>query len=145
MNKREIDDSIYALDLSSNTWTKMKVSMPHASCAHTLTMLNSHTLLIYGGAMDKLPFYDDLLLYDLSTQKWRAIDYKLLKSIRTIGGSGDFEKRERLQSMSGLLQESKVVVIYGGSSLEVDHCETTLVDVSELMDPANSMEVDQII
>lgn len=67
VNRRAIEDSIYQLDLTDNQWTKLDISMPRVSCAHCVTMVSESKVLFYGGTNGGIPFFEELLLFDLAT------------------------------------------------------------------------------
>ena len=87
VNRRAIEDSIYSLDLNTNQWIKLDVSMPRNSCAHCSTLVKQNKLLFYGGTNGGIPFFEDLLLFDLQLEKWRSIDFNKLK-FKLTNGSG---------------------------------------------------------
>lgn len=93
VNRREIDDSIHSLDLETNTWNKLEIAMPRVSCAHCCTAINNTTIALFGGTNGGIPFYEEMLLFDFSANKWRTVDYEKLKDVRNLGREEEVKSR----------------------------------------------------
>lgn len=59
-------------------------------------MVACNKILFYGGTNGAIPFFDDILLFDIATAKWRSVDLEKLKTKLTNGPGSD--KRQRIQS-----------------------------------------------
>jgi hypothetical protein len=125
-----IDNNVYRIDLSDYSCEIVK-TIPYPLCSFSYS-LYEHYIFIYGGT-DGNKFMNDIIIYNISNQKWAMSKIKPRVEVNDLGG--------RISSMMAIDEEKEYLIIFGGSFILKDSNDLEVLSLKELLDMNNLIPI----
>jgi N-acetylneuraminic acid mutarotase len=129
-----IDNNMYKIDLNDYSCEVVK-TMPFPLCSFSFCLYD-HFIFIYGGT-DGNKFTNDIIIYNITNQKWAQCKFKPRTDVKDLGG--------RISSMMAVNEGKDYIVIFGGSFILKDSNDLEILSIKELLDSNNLMTINNIV